>query len=222
MKIKAVVFDLDGTLSNTLASIAGFANGALVRHGLPAIEEDRYRTLVGEGRDKLIQRMIEHSYGRFDEALYQAVGEDYDRLYADDPMQNVTVYPHIGELLEGLARRGIPCAVLSNKPEDMTRAVVAGLFPAGTFRVVHGQRPGVPRKPAPDAVLAILREMQVSPAECLYVGDTKTDMQTAKNAGAVAAGVLWGFRDEAELRAYHADFIAADPLELLAFIDTSR
>ena len=222
MPIQAVVFDLDGTLSNTLNSIAGFANEALQAYGLPAIEVDTYRILIGEGRDTLIRRMILRSFGRDDDTLYRQVGELYDRLYAENPMRDVCVYPHIPELLQGLKERNIPCAVLSNKPDDMTKAVAAGLFPENTFAVVQGQRADVPKKPAPEGVYAVLAPLGIAAENCLYVGDTKTDMQTAKNAGAVAAGVLWGFRDEEELRAHHADVIAADPLELLDFIDTNR
>lgn len=222
MSIQAVVFDLDGTLSNTLDSIAGFANEALVTCGQPAIETEIYKLLIGGGRDSLIRRMLRHIHGQVDDALYEQVGAVYDRLYAADPMRDVTVYPGIFELLQALRERDIPCAVLSNKPDDMTRAVAAGLFPADTFAVVQGQRADIPKKPAPDGVYAVLAPMGVAPENCLYVGDTGSDMVTAKNAGAVAAGVLWGFRGEEELRRDGADVIAANPQELLQFIDANR
>lgn len=217
--IQAVLFDLDGTLANTLVSIASFANEALADCGLPAIETDAYRYLVGNGRDTLIRRML-HTLGQPEDGeLFDRVGTAYDAAYAAEPLRLVTTYPHIPQLLEGLKDRGIPCAVLSNKPDDMTHAVVGGLFARDTFAVVRGQRDGVPKKPAPDAVFSILNTLGVEPAHCLYVGDTKVDMQTGKNAGAVTAGVLWGFRDEDELRANGADHIVGDPLELLKLVD---
>lgn len=217
--IQAVLFDLDGTLANTLVSIASFANEALADCGLPAIETDAYRYLVGNGRDTLIRRML-HTLGQPEDGdLFDRVGAAYDAAYAAEPLRLVTAYPHIPQLLEGLKDRGIPCAVLSNKPDDMTHAVVGGLFARDTFAVVRGQRDGVPKKPAPDAVFSILNTLGVEPAHCLYVGDTKVDMQTGKNAGAVTAGVLWGFRDEDELRANGADHIVGDPLELLKLVD---
>lgn len=217
--IQAVLFDLDGTLANTLVSIASFANEALADCGLPAIETDAYRYLVGNGRDTLIRRML-HTLGQPEDGdLFDRVGAAYDAAYAAEPLRLVTAYPHIPQLLEGLKDRGIPCAVLSNKPDDMTHAVVGGLFARDTFAVVRGQRDGVPKKPAPDAVFSILNTLGVEPAHCLYVGDTKVDMQTGKNAGAVTAGVLWGFRDEDELRVNGADHIVGDPLELLKLVD---
>lgn len=217
--IQAVLFDLDGTLANTLVSIASFANEALADCGLPAIETDAYRYLVGNGRDTLIRRML-HTLGQPEDGdLFDRVGAAYDAAYAAEPLRLVTAYPHIPQLLEGLKDRGIPCAVLSNKPDDMTHAVVGGLFARDTFAVVRGQRDSVPKKPAPDAVFSILNTLGVEPAHCLYVGDTKVDMQTGKNAGAVTAGVLWGFRDEDELRANGADHIVGDPLELLKLVD---
>lgn len=217
--IQAVLFDLDGTLANTLTSIASFGNEALAACGLPAIETDAYRYLVGNGRDTLVRRMLKTLGQPEDGDLFRRVCAVYDDAYAAEPLRLVTVYPHIGQLLDGLKKRGIPCAVLSNKPDDMTRAVVNGLFPRDTFAVVRGQLDGIPKKPAPDAVFSILDTLGVEPAHCLYVGDTKVDMQTGKNAGAVTAGVLWGFRDEDELRANGADYIVGDALELLKIAD---
>lgn len=213
--IQAVLFDLDGTLADTLASIASFGNEALASCGLPAIETDAYRYLVGNGRDTLVRRMLQTLGRPEDGELFRRVCAVYDAAYAAEPLRLVTVYPHIRQLLDGLKKRGIRCAVLSNKPDDMTRAVVGGLFPCGTFDAVRGQLDGVPKKPAPDAVFSILDTLGVEPAHCLYVGDTQVDMQTGKNAGAVTAGVLWGFRDEEELRTNGADYIVGDALELL-------
>lgn len=135
--IQAVLFDLDGTLANTLVSIASFANEALADCCLPAIETDAYRYLVGNGRDTLIRRML-HTLGQPEDGdLFGRVGAAYDAAYAAEPLRLVTAYPHIPQLLEGLKDRGIPCAVLSNKPDDMTHAVVGGLFARDTFAVVR-------------------------------------------------------------------------------------
>lgn len=215
--IRAVIFDLDGTLADTLTSIADFGNRALLSCGLEPIEKDTYRYLVGNGRDVLIRRMVERSHGSFDPDLYEKAGAFYDAAYAEDPLHLVAPFPHIPELLQRLQAEGILCVVLSNKPHDMTQAVVQGLFPEGTFRLVYGQQKGVPVKPDPTAARRILQELELTPEECLYVGDTGTDMKTGKNAGFFTVGVLWGFRMRDELEEQGADGIIADPLELLPF-----
>ena len=214
---KACIFDLDGTLANTLRSIAKFANHALRDCGYPEIPVETYSRLVGNGRVRLLNNML-HTVAPegYAESEVERVGQLYDAYYAADPGAEVTDYPGIRELLSDLHKAGLKIGVLSNKPDDMAHAVLKR-FPAGTFDAAHGQRAGVPRKPAPDGALLLAKELGVMPADCLYIGDTNTDMQTGAAAGMDTVGVLWGFRDRAELEAAHARAIAEAPRDVLRF-----
>ena len=213
--IKGCIFDFDGTLANTLASIAYFANSALKTCGYPEIPKDRYYTLVGNGAKNLVEGMLREVGG--DPSDYDRVRKVYDANYAADYMHLVTVYDGVLPLLQELKCRGIRTAVLSNKPNDMTNAIAAQLF-NGLLDHVQGQIDGIPRKPAPDAALAIAASWQIDPHDCLYVGDTDVDMKTGKAADMVTVGVLWGFRGREELEGNGADHIietAGQLLELL-------
>lgn len=195
---QAVILDMDGTIADTLHSIAGFANTALQAHGYPPLEAERYRLLVGNGADTLMRRMLDSTGAAYTGADAAALRQTYDALYEKDPTQLVTPYPGVLALLSEIRRRGVKTAVLSNKPDDMTNAIAAALFP-GLFDLVCGQRSGVPKKPDPTAALEIARALGAAPADCLYVGDSGVDMQTGRNAGMETAGVLWGFRGADEL-----------------------
>lgn len=211
------VFDMDGTIADTLASIAYFGNTALAKLGLPALPEENYRQYVGNGADRLMRRMLRASVAPEDEKTVSALRAEYDRLYEQDPVYLVRPYPGIPEMLRELRERNIRLAVLSNKPHDMTSFIAQKLFP-GLFDIVCGQREGVPPKPDPQALLEILQELPSRKAETLYVGDSGVDLQTGKNAEMDTAGVLWGFRGESELRGIGAKFYAKTPAELLSFI----
>ena len=213
--IKGCIFDFDGTLANTLESIAYFANNALESCGYRTIPVERYYTLVGNGAKNLIEGMLREVGG--DPADYDRVRKVYDQNYANDYMHLVTVYDGVLPMLTQLRSRGIPTAVLSNKPNDMTNAIAAQLFD-GLLDHVQGQIDGIPRKPAPDGALAIAKSWNVSPAECLYVGDTDVDMKTGKAAGMVTVGVLWGFRGREELESNGADHIIQSAQQLLELL----
>ena len=193
-KVKAVIFDMDGTVANTLTSITGFGNAALEAHRLKTFPVDRYRTFVGNGADILMRRMLTAAKGTYTE-------------------EDVTPYPGIVELLQKMRENNVKAAVLSNKPDNMTCYIAEKLF-TGLFDVVHGQREGVPKKPNPSAALLLCEELGVTPAECLYVGDSGVDMQTGQNAGLFTAGVTWGFRDEKELEENGADTLVHNAEEL--------
>ena len=209
-KVKAGIFDMDGTVADTLASIAGFGNAALKAHGYPEIETERYRRLVGNGADVLMRRMLDAvSAQPYTEADVQALRATYDALYESDPTRLVAPYPGIPALLRDVRDAGVKTAVLSNKPDNMTRFIAGALFP-GLFDIVHGQRAGVPKKPDPAAVFEICEALGVRPAECLYVGDSGVDMQTGANTGMPTAGVTWGFRGADELRQNGAVHLADD------------
>ena len=194
----ACIFDLDGTLANTLASIAGFGNETLTAYGLPALPVERYKTLVGNGANVLMDRMLQAVGASFSPEKRREFRQEYDRRYESDPLKLVEPYPGIPALLQQLKEQGMKLGVLSNKPDNMARAIVQALFGALPDQA-HGQREGVPTKPDPTAVLAMAADLGVQPDRVLYVGDSGVDMATGKNAGMHPCGVLWGFREEEEL-----------------------
>lgn len=212
--IKAIIFDLDGTLTNTLPSVAAFGTIALKAAGFPEIPEEPYRYFLGNGRDKLIHRMLAYLDADTPEN-FKRVGERYDLEYAKNPTYLTKPYDGIMETLAALKKQGVKMAVLSNKPDDMTHEVVENFFP-GMFDLYFGMRKGIPGKPAPDAALMIVKEFGVSPAECLFVGDTSVDAETGKNAGIFVLGALWGFRGEKDLQ--QAGARIAHPREILSFL----
>lgn len=215
---RSCIFDLDGTLADTLHSIAWFGNRTLEAFGLPPIDVMDYRALVGNGADVLMDRMLAHVGARLSYEDRRAFRAEYDRRYAADPLALVGAYPGMPEVLQRQHDQGRKLAVLSNKPDDMTRAIAAGLYP-GVFDVVRGQREGVPTKPDPTALLAIAGELGASPQETLYVGDSGVDMDAGRNAGMDTCGVLWGFRTQEELAAHGAMYLAGGPGQLEEIIE---
>lgn len=214
---KAVVFDLDGTLSDTIVSIAYCANRALEKFGLQTFENDRYKKFVGDGAAELVRRTLRNQpTDRMD--LYEQVIAEYMRLFAVDCMYQVKPYEGILELLGELKKREIRIAVFSNKPHKNTCMVIHDLFGDDIFDVIQGQVEEIAKKPSPDGVFLISKKLGIPVQEMLYVGDTDTDMQTGRNAGAFTVGVLWGFRDRAELEENHADAIIAHPSQLLEYL----
>ena len=213
---KACIFDLDGTLVDTLNSIAYFANSALKKCGYKEIEVQEYRYLVGNGADLLMRRMLNTvcGEGQYTEDEVRNLRATYDQLYESDPTNRVTNYDGMANTVESLREKGIKLAVLSNKPHNCTSAIVAALFEPGTFEVCYGQKPDVARKPSPEGALLIAKELKVAPNECLYIGDTNTDMKTGAAAGMDTAGVLWGFRTRRELEENHANYVLENPTEI--------
>ncbi len=217
MTKKAVIFDLDGTLTNTLQSIWKSANLALTDVGLPTFEVDCYRYFVGDGVNELVRRAL---VANGDKGLshFEKVRERY--LYHFEKYVNYEVKPYDGirELLAELKERGILMAVNSNKPHERTVEVVEEIFGKGTFDMLVGQCDERARKPAPDGVLYIMDKLQLTSDEVIYLGDTCVDMQTGKSAGVFTIGALWGFRDRQELEENHADAIIEHPVEVLDYI----
>lgn len=221
---KACIFDLDGTLANTLASIANFANTTLKRCGYQPIEVEKYRYLVGNGTDKLMHVMLDTVCGAqgYTEADIQKMRMIYDDLYESDPTHMVTNYSGMHETLVKLKEMGTKLAVLSNKPHNCTTAIIDALFGAGTFDVCYGQRLEIARKPSPEGALLIADELAVEPEYILYIGDTNTDMKTGAAAGMDTAGVLWGFRTEDELRENKAKYIVERPEQIYEIVACSK
>lgn len=215
---KAVIFDLDGTLTNTLKSLQISANTAIGEYGFPPYEVDRYRYFVGNGATELIRQCLIHA-GDTELVYFDRVMKKYEEVFEKYCMYEVKPYEGIRELLAALKEKGILLAVNSNKAQDRTEDVVRTIFGENYFDVIVGQCEERPRKPAPDGVLCILEKLGISKEEALYLGDTSTDMQTGKSAGVLTVGALWGFRDRQELEENGADAVIAGPEELLKFLD---
>ena len=219
MRYKAILFDLDGTLLDTLEDLATAANRALGTLGLPAHPTDAYRVFVGDGLRTLAERILpgeQRSAAQVDE-LVAAFEREYSRTWNE----RTAPYAGVPEMLDRLTGDGYRMSVLSNKPDAFTRLCVEQLLPHWTFAPLYGQRPGVPKKPDPAAALAIAAELDLDPAEVLYLGDTATDMHTARAAGMAAVGVLWGFRSADELRAAGARHLITHPGELAPLLHPS-
>ncbi|RPI99564.1 MAG: HAD family hydrolase [Candidatus Aminicenantes bacterium] len=215
--IKGVIFDLDGTLLDTIEDLTDSMNAALAHMGLPGRSLDECRNLVGDGLDTFVRRALPEGV-REDPAAATRLKELMRREYRLRSRDKTRPYAGIPELLDELARRGARQAILSNKPDDSTRAIVRHFFPGRKFEPVFGARDGVPVKPDPAGALEIARSWGLAPAEIAYLGDTNTDMLTATAAGMFACGALWGFRTAAELAANGANVLLAKPADLLGFI----
>lgn len=211
--IRAVLFDLDGTLTDTLADIADAMNRALRLHGLPEWPLEAYRYLVGDGAKKLAERAV-----RDRQELALSVQRAYQAYYETHTLVKTRPYDGVPELLRTLQEMGLKLAVFSNKPDADTKGVVAHFFPEIRWAAVRGQVEGVPVKPDPTGALAVARAMDVPPDEVLYLGDTSTDMQCALNAGMYPVGALWGFRTAQELEESGAAVLAAHPADVLTQI----
>jgi phosphoglycolate phosphatase len=215
MRFDAVIFDLDGTLADTLDDIADAVNHALALHGAPVHPRETYRELVGEGVDRLVERALPVERQDLRAPVYAAVRDHYVAHMLDKTVP----YEGVTEMLEAVARRGIPMAVLSNKPAPATERMVEELFPRTPFAAVVGHTPDLAHKPDPGSALEIAQWLGVEPARCLYLGDTSTDMETAVAAGMVPVGALWGFRDREELESHGARAVIARPLDLIPLLD---
>jgi phosphoglycolate phosphatase len=211
LPFKAALFDLDGTLADTLADIGGSMNHVLEGYGFPTHGIDAYKTMLGEGLELLARLALPP--GR--EALVADALLRYRAHYAEHFADQSAPYPGVAELLDGLSALELPLAVLSNKRDDFTRACVERLLPRWRFSEVRGERAGTPRKPDPQAALEIARALGVPVAECAFIGDTRVDMETAVNAGMLPVGALWGYRTREELVASGARVLLAHPLDLL-------
>lgn len=215
---KAVIFDLDGTLTNTLKSLWKSTNMALATAGLPPHEIDSYKYFAGNGAKELIRKSL-IADGDAELVHFDSVMEAYNRIFEEYCMFEVKPYDGIPELLKALKEKGLHLAVNSNKPQPRTVDVVEEIFGKDTFDLLVGQCEERRRKPAPDGVNYILEQLHLNKEDVLYIGDTCTDMQTGKSAGVFTVGALWGFRDRQELVENHADAIIEKPLELLQYID---
>ena len=216
MRIKAIIWDLDGTLLNTLDDLAASVNFALAQNGLPARTREEVRQFVGNGTAKLIERAVPQGT---DEERMRRVHESFLEHYAEHNQDRTRPYDGILPLLDELIALGVQHAIVSNKIDFAVQALSRTYF-GDRMRVAVGDDPSRKKKPAPDSVLEAMRQMDVSARETLYVGDSDVDVLTAKNAGVACCAVSWGFRDERCLLAAGAEHICATPEALLAAIMT--
>lgn len=218
VRVRAVLFDLDGTLLDTLEDLADSVNAVLRRSGFPVHPVEAYRYFVGDGARVLMARVLPEA--NRDDATIARCLEGFVAEYANHWNIKTRPYPGIDALLDGLDRRGVRKAVLSNKPHDATVRCVRELLIEWEFDVVLGQQEGRPRKPEPEGALLVARELGVQPEEVLYLGDTATDMHTAVAAGMIPVGALWGFRTEDELVGSGARMLAGSPVEVLTLLES--
>jgi phosphoglycolate phosphatase len=217
MPFKAVLFDLDGTLLDTLEDIADAANRVLTANGFPGHGLDAYRRFVGDGAAALMTRALPAGERR--EETIQRCLDAFVGDYGRNWNVKTAPYPGIPELLDALTGRGTPMAVLSNKPHRPTCRCVARILGRWRFEVVFGERAGVPRKPDPVGALEAADRMALPPSAFLYLGDTATDMATAEAAGMYPVGVAWGFRPIEELERAGARLVVTRPSEVVTLLD---
>jgi phosphoglycolate phosphatase len=213
---KAVVFDLDGTLLDTLEDLADSANRVLADQGLPVHPVAAYRYFVGDGMQTLIKRILPEDR-RNAESMERTV-RAFQEVYSRNWHVKSTIYAGVETMLNGLQQAGLILSILSNKPHEFTCLCVEKMLPDWTFSPLLGARPGVPKKPDPAGALEIASRLEIEPEDMLYLGDTATDMETATRAGMYPVGALWGFRTAEELEESGAARIISMPQQLLDFI----
>lgn len=215
--IKACIFDLDGTLTDTLESLAYSVQLTLEEMGLQKITKEQCKSFVGNGARRLMELSLQAAGADPCERLEEGM-RIYGRIFDANCTYHVTPYEGIPEMLKALKDKGIQLAVLSNKPDRQTVKVVKAIFGEELFDYAQGQKEGIRRKPEPDGVWYLMEQMHVSKEECLYIGDSEVDAATGRNAGLKTIGVLWGFRDRKTLETAGVDDLIDRPDELLQFV----
>lgn len=217
MKYKLVVFDLDGTLVNSICDLANAVNKGLKKAGLPTHNTNEYKRFVGNGREKLIDRAMGEI--RTDEKLRKTVKNTFDVYYAEHCNDNTSAYKGCYELLSELKKLGVKTAVLSNKPDEFVDKILKKVYPHHNFDMAWGKKSEYPSKPSPDALNEMLKILKVENSECLYIGDSNVDIYTAKNAKVDMLAVDWGFRERKELIDAGAGYVASDVEDILGYIN---
>lgn len=211
--IRLAIFDLDGTLVNTIADLGNSVSYALAKLGLPERTMEEYARFVGNGTLKLVQRSVPDEF-KGDEKVVASAHDIFKKHYAGHFCDTSRVYDGMLNALDGLKSRGIKLCVLTNKPDEFAVKITDRLFPKGMFSYVRGAREGVPKKPDPTAELEIMRIMGEEPVGAVHIGDSDVDVFTAHNAGIGCIGCSWGFRSRESLVKAGADAIADKPIEL--------
>lgn len=213
--IKAVLFDLDGTLVNSLDDLANACNYALRCNNFPVHETEAYKYFVGNGIPKLIERILPENSR--DAEIKARVSEKFYEHYSIHYADNTDAYKGLPELVNAIKKQGIKVAVVTNKADGPAKEVINRVMP-NTFDLVYGQREGIPTKPDPTLTLMAMKELGVKPDECIFIGDSGMDVATGVNSGAVPVGVLWGFRKADELEQNGARYLIDVPEKLLDII----
>lgn len=204
--IRACVFDLDGTIINTEESLVRAVNNTLIQLGYPETDREHVRMFIGHGGRQLIKSAVS-LYTSPNEAAVDDAFKKYREVFAECYTYGNTAYEGVTETLHELKQRGIKLAVISNKSQEGVESCIHKVFGDSLFDAIAGEKPGIPLKPDPAGILAVIDELGVRPEECLYVGDGETDMQGGRAAGCVTVGVTWGFRTRDVLEAYHPDYM---------------
>ncbi len=217
MNYNGIIFDLDGTLADTLTDIAGSMNRVLQEAGYPVHPVENYKNLIGRGLENLVSTSLPEKYRlpSIISSLLDSLIEDY----RDNCLVHTRLYPGIETLLVRLQDMDLKLAVFSNKADDLTQVIVQSLMPAIRFSKIVGARPGYPKKPDPSGARLISNFLKLLPGQMIYLGDSDVDMQTARGAGMLAVGVLWGFRSKEELLLNGADHLLSEPIELLGLLE---
>jgi phosphoglycolate phosphatase len=214
MKHKGVIFDLDGTLIDTLGDIAANMNKALKKHGFPVLETEAYRDKVGWGIVRLAALCLPPDKAE----MADEVAKDATDFYREVPLTFTKPYPGILDLVSQIKQKNIQTAVLTNKPDATTQTIISTLFPPSSFDFVIGEIKGKPRKPDPACVRELLVKMNLTPADVIFLGDSEVDMETAVNSGCFPIGVTWGYRSVKTIEEAGAKHIINKPEELLNFL----
>ena len=218
MKYKAAIFDMDGTLINSLEDLADSVNEAMDHYGFAKHTLEEYRYFVGNGARKLIKRSIPKDKAQ-DEDFVSEVLDYYNGCYERHLTNKTKPYEGIIEFLQKLQALKIPLGVCTNKQQFAADEIVSAMFPAKMFDAVIGDSKGLPRKPDPTKVLKIAAQFKVEPNQVAYFGDTSVDMETAHNAGFLSVGVTWGFRPKSELIESGAEILINHPSEIWQYVD---
>lgn len=213
--IKAVLFDLDGTLVDTLGDLSKGVNAELSKRGYPTHPKDAFKIFVGNGIPKMVERAAPADIAP---EVLKEITDSFVAYYSVHYADYTEAYSGTTELISAVKEKGLKVAVVTNKAQGPAELVVNKFF-GDSFDLIFGQKPGIPAKPDPTAALLAMKELGVTPNECVFMGDTGIDVETGVNSGAYPVGVLWGFRDEAELKGAGAKELIENPLELISIID---
>jgi phosphoglycolate phosphatase len=214
------IFDLDGTLVDSIKAIAYTANLTLKKYKLGPVDEEHYKIFVGDGYKKLLERVLIHC-GDNELIHYEDAIITYMKYFKVHCMHEVKAYDGIKDMLDYLKNNKLKIAVLSNKPHERTIENVEGIFGEGYFDVIAGEKEEVRRKPDPEGAIIIAKELRILPDHCLYIGDTNTDMETGIGAGMDTVGVTWGFRTRKELESYKPKYIINSPSEIIDIVKSN-